>query len=310
MLGCTEDTDSETAFINNVVSSSSQMKNSPQDSPDTRRLLEKFKPRIFVAPDSYIPISFYKDYLPECEVRPRKKNHIARHQRVSQTSLRDIQSNKNLYLDYRVSAQAVRRFTVRDVHPEIYGRIYTDILAASHQKIPLIFLKYSVVFPYSGLPAEIGHLKRLSSRLIGDPLAWHELDIHGAIHVILQGKTHQPLGVLLAQHNHHRVFLAFKDFKWPDNNHVSISFSQYSNEPYLMDENRPYRLERTIGNPTDITYLFGVTDKAPFGAGFDKIFSKKGGAREIRTNLVLLPLNDPLYTAWIPMGNIEKIWGF
>jgi len=29
----------------------------------------------------------------------------------------------------------------------------------------------------------------------------------------------------------------------------------------------------------------------------------------VPVELVLLPLNDPLYTAWIPMGNIEEIWG-
>jgi len=77
-----------------------------------------------------------------------------------------------------------------------------------------------------------------------------------------------------------------------------------------MKDNAPYRLERTVGNPMHIAYLFGVTDKAPLGAGLDKVFSKKGGAREVPVELVLLPLNDPLYTAWIPMGNIEKTGGF
>jgi len=76
-----------------------------------------------------------------------------------------------------------------------------------------------------------------------------------------------------------------------------------------MKDNAPYRLERTVGNPMHITYLFGVTAKAPLGAGLEKVFSKKGGAREVTVELVLLPLDDSLYTAWIPMGNIEKIWG-
>ena len=59
-----------------------------------------------------------------------------------------------------------------------------------------------------------------------------------------------------------------------------------------------------------IAYLFAATDKAPLGGGMDKVFSKKGGAKNVPTELVLLPLDDPLYTAWIPLGNIEKIWGF
>jgi len=309
VLGCSEGIDSEIAFIQDVVSSSSRMENGSQDSPDTLRLLEKFKPRIFMAPDGYIPISFYQDYLPQCVVRSRKNPHTVRHQHVSQAVLKDIQFSPNLYLDFRVSAQAARHLVVKDVHPEIYGRTYTDVLLTGNQKIPLVFLKYSLVFPYSGLPAEIGRMKRLGSRFIGDPHGWHELDIHGAIHIILEGNTHQPLGVLLAQHNHHRIYLAGKDFKWPDDNRVSISFSQYSNEPYLMKDDAPYRLERTVGNPMHLAYLFGVTAKAPLGAGLDKVFSKKGGAREVTVDLVLLPLDDPLYTAWIPMGNIEKIWG-
>ena len=195
------------------------------------------------------------------------------------------------------------------MHPEIYGRIYSDNLISGDLKIPLIFLKYSPVFPYSGLPAGIRGIKRLGSYLVGNPHGWHELDIHGAIHIVLDGYTHQPLVVLLAQHNHHRIYLAGKDFKWPDDNRISISFSQYSNEPYLLKDHSLYRLERTVGNPMNIAYLFGVTDKAPLGAGLDKIFSKKGGAREVSSKLVLLPLTDPLYKAWIPLGNIEKIWG-
>jgi len=309
VLGCSGGIDSEMAFINNVVSSPSRMEIWPQESPNTLQLLEKFRPRIFVAPKSYIPISFYQDYLLQCVVRQRKNSRTARYQQVSRPLLQDIQFSPSLYLDYSVSAKAARRFDVKDVHPEIYGRIYKDALSTDKLNIPLIFMKYSLIFPYSGLPTKIGPLKRLGSHLIGDPNGWHELDIHGAIHIIIEGNTHKPLGVLLAQHNHHRIYLVGKDFKWPDDNRVSISFSQYSNEPYLMKDNAPYRLERTVGNPMHIAYLFGVTDKAPLGAGSDKIFSKKGGAREVPVELVLLPLNDPLYTAWIPMGNIEEIWG-
>jgi len=309
VLGCSGGIDSEMAFIKDVVSSPSRMENWSQESPNTLQLLEKFRPHIFVAPKSYIPISFYQDYLLQCVVRERINPRTTHYQQANQKLLQDIQFSPSLYLDYRVSAKAARRFDVKDVHPEIYGRIYKDVLPTDKLNIPLIFLKYSLVFPYSGLPAEIGGMKRLGSRLIGDPHGWHELDIHGAIHIILEGNTCKPLGVLLAQHNHHRIYLAGKDFKWPNDNRVSISFSQYSNEPYLMKDNAPYRLERTVGNPMHIAYLFGVTDKAPLGAGSDKIFSKKGGAKEVPVELVLLPLNDPLYTAWIPMGNIEKIWG-
>jgi hypothetical protein len=309
LLGCSGGIDSEMAFIKDLESYPSRMGNWPQESPNTLKLLQKFKPRIFIAPESYIPISFYRDYLIQCVVRQRKSPHNTQYQRIDREILQDIQFSPKLYLDYRVSARTARLFEVKDVHPEMYGRIYTDYLISGDHNIPLIFLKYSLIFPYSGLPAGVEGIKRMGSHFIGDPLGWHELDIHGAIHIVLNGNTRQPLGVLLAQHNHHRIYLGGKDFKWPDDNRVSISFSQYSNEPYLLKDDSSYHLERTVGNPMNIDYLFGVTDQAPLGAGLDKIYSKKGGAREVPTELVLLPLNDPLYKAWIPLGNIEKIWG-
>lgn len=77
-----------------------------------------------------------------------------------------------------------------------------------------------------------------------------------------------------------------------------------------MEDDAPFRFERTVGNPMHIAYLFGATNKTPLGAGMDKVYSIKGGAKEVPTNLALLPLDDPLYRAWIPLGNIEKIWGF
>ncbi len=308
--GCDNDVAYEMGFIENVLNTPSRMTSWHQHEPATRTLLERYQPRIFTAPDSYLPISFYKDYLPRCVVRNRKIPRKVTHRNVNSGLLKKIQFDRNSFLDYQISAQVARQFALENVHPEIYGRIYADALPNDTNPINLLFLKYSLVFPYSGLPKNIGRLKKLGSHLIGDPLSWHELDIHGAIHIILNANTHRPIGVLLAQHNHHRVYLAGKDFTWPIDNRVSISFSQYSNEPYLMENDAPFRLERTVGNPMHIAYLFGATDKAPLGAGMDKVYSIIGGAKEVTTTLVLLPLDDPLYTAWIPLGNIEKIWGF
>ncbi|MBT8357674.1 MAG: hypothetical protein KJO61_07900 [Deltaproteobacteria bacterium] len=109
------------AFIKDVESYTSRMGNWSQESSNTLKLLKKFKPRIFIAPESYIPISFYRDYLMQCVVRQRKSSPTTQYQQVSREILQDIQFSPELYLDYRVSAQTARGLKVKDVHPEIYG---------------------------------------------------------------------------------------------------------------------------------------------------------------------------------------------
>jgi hypothetical protein len=114
---------------------------------------------------------------------------------------------------------------------------------------------------------------------------------------------------MLAQHNHHRVFLRERNFDWPEDNRVSISMAQYSNEPYLLPVSETVRLERTVGNPLYVEYLFGISNDAPLTAAYDKVFSRRSGAREISVGLELLPLDDALYTAWIPLGDRKRILG-
>jgi hypothetical protein len=280
-----------------------------QNDPSTRRLLEKFKPHIYIAPDSYLPLNFYRDYLPNCVARTVDEPSKVLHGSVDRKLLNKIKYTHDIYLDYLLSAEEALTLTTEGLEPTAYGRIYTDWLELEEKKMKLVFLKYSLVFPYSGLPSEIGFWKKLGSSIAGNPKGWHELDIHGAIHIVLAGDNLVPIGILLAQHNHHRVFLRDRDFTWPADNRVSISIAQYSNEPYLLPLHGEFHLELTVGNPLYLEYLFGVSDDVPLTAGLDKIYSKNGGARKISLRLELLPLDDALYTAWIPMGDRTRIFG-
>ncbi len=276
---------------------------------ETRHLLERFKPVIYIAPDSYRPMSFYRDYLPNCDVRSVKTDSDIQTGRADRQLLMEIQFAGDNYLDYQLSPEQALALTEKDVHPTIYGRVYTDTLSDGNGSVSLIFLKYSLVYPHSGLPAKIGFLKRMGSSIIGHRKGWHELDIHGAIHIVLHGETKKPIGLILAQHNHHRVLLAGKDFIWPENDRVSISVAQYSNEPYLLPSGAPHRLAPVSGNPMNLEFLFGVSKRVPFNGGFDKIFTLEGGAINIDTALEFLSLDDPLYRASIPLGDRRKIFG-
>jgi hypothetical protein len=310
LLGCRNEPIPEDSFVKQVMAFPSRMKEWDQKELATKLLLETYKPRVYIAPESYLPINFYQDYVPNCVVRSLKNRRGIVHDHIDKALLNRIKEDLDLYLDYGIPADEALTFTSERVTPTIYGRIYSDILESGGKRISLTFLKYSLVFPYSGLAAKTKAWKSFGSRIIGDPKAWHELDIHGAIHIILAGDDKRPIGVLLAQHNHHRVFLIGRDIEWPADNRISVSIAQYSNEPYLLPKTENVRLERVVGNPMHIEYLFGLSDRVPIDGGMDKVFSPDAGAREVSLQMELLPTDDALYTAWIPLGDRIKVFGF
>ena len=293
-------------FAKAVDAIPTSMQNWSQESRETRSLLDRYRPRIFIAPGSYHPVDFYNEYLPETRLISIDGLVVA--EPPGRDLLVDLQRSPDHYLDYLVEPQQALDLTgASKTSPAIYGRIYTDTLKPDRE---LIFLKYSLVFPYSGIAADTDGWKGGASRLLGSPEAWHELDIHGAIHIILDGRNRTPLGVLIAQHNHHRTFLAGRDFVWPADDRVPFGFAYLSNEPYLLrPDDPPRRSERSIGDPRTLAYLVGRHDDAPVSAGFDRVFSPEGGAEEVQTRLVLLPHDDPLYTSRMPLGARRKALG-
>ena len=127
-------------------------------------------------------------------------------------------------------------------------------------KIPFIVLKYNLVFAASGLPHKMSWYKNFGTALIGDREVWHELDIHGAIQILISKKTGIPEILLLAQHNHFRSYAINKDILLPKDNRIEICIAERSNEPYpCTAENK---LFRTVGNPNKIEFVLG--GKAPF----------------------------------------------
>lgn len=281
-----------------------------QNHHETIALLQQYLPEAWLAPSSYGPIDFYEDYLPRCVLRDADDGRRVVADTVSRSDLAHIQHTRNLYLDYTFPQyEAIAEPKRGDTSPA-YGRVYEDtITLPGGQKEAILFLKYSFVFPYSGLPREIAGWKRFVSAMIGDPNAWHELDIHGAVHVMLSARDRTPFGVLLAQHNHHRVFLAGSDFAWPASNRIPIGFSQFSNEPYLLLPGDTVRREPAAGNPMEMEWIFGRSKRAPVTGGYDVVYGVDGGAMRVPVRLELLELDDPLYVATISLGDRPRIWG-
>lgn len=312
-------------FNNNVDSSSEWMSkiakilNHPDNitnwgkypSNEDIKLLEKFKPVISIAPNSYEPIDFYKNYLPFTSLRNIKNKKKIIKNNLTKNDLKNISLSHDYYLDYNNNSN----INNKEYNNVCYARIYrlntNSYLNKQHKHLnKLIVLKYNFVFLYSGLPAKLSMYKKLFLKLIGNAKKWHQLDIHGAIHIILNIKL-KPIAVILAQHNHHRTYLLNKDILLPENNHINIAFASQSNEPYPQPPGNTIAYYRTISFPSSDSIDYLITGKnAPYTSGFDVVYPKKLGAKIINYKLKYLSEFDPLYTAQINLGRIEDSFSF
>ncbi|TVR86217.1 MAG: hypothetical protein EA428_14810 [Spirochaetaceae bacterium] len=286
----------------------SRMEYLPQDDPATWELLEKHLPRVFLSPDSYRPMDFYNEYLPNTHAYNESGKLIATE--VTRELLRQLQDSESSSLRFLGDPASMLPPApeAMSLTPTIYGRIYKDSVPGSEQE--LLFLKYSLVFPLSGLPAQIATWKRLAARLVGDPLDWHQLDIHGSIYVVLDAESHEPLAVMLSQHHNGRVFWPDDVPSWPGEDGVQVGYAAFSNEPHLISSDGRQRWAPAAGDPSQIEFIFGLTDKVPLTSGYDLVPGPHDGAVEIDPKLELLPHDDPLYTARMHLGERRTLWGF
>ena len=111
-----------------------------QELPETRLLLKRYKPIIYIAPDSYTPMSFYRDYLPNCKVRSVKTKGGIQSVKPDRQLLRRIQFDKDKYLDYQLTPEQALVLSPDHLRPTVYGRVYTDKLMNDDQSFSFIFL--------------------------------------------------------------------------------------------------------------------------------------------------------------------------
>lgn len=285
------------------------MTNISQDDEHLKQLLEEFKPQIYVHEDSYYPLDFYEDYVSNASLYSSELMVKRLKDSISSEDLQEYASSSDYFVDYEVDHMSLLDLKSDSVSAPIYGRGYRSTLSNDSGELDLIFLKYTLAFPYSGLPADTSKLKLFGSNIIGDSLNWHELDIHGAIHIVLKADNYEPVGIILAQHNHHFVQLVNEEFIWPENNRVKIAIAKYSNEPYLVLNENDSRSERVVGNPMNYEFLFGLTDKVPLTGGYDYIPNIAKESILVEVNVKQLPLDDPLYKAGMKLGDEKRVLG-
>ncbi len=279
---------------------------------NAQTLLEKFRPRIYVAPGGLLPIDFYQDYLPNTLVRDA--NNAIMNATPDRRYLKSIERNYGYYLDYQGAHKTTTAVDLSNYSGTLYGRLYREEMSAPQANPGLaskhyLILKYSAVFSASGLPANLPWYKGLGATLAGDTDVWHELDIHGAIHILVNEATQLPEILLLAQHNHFRAYVIGKDIpSWGVDRKVSVCFAQRSNEPYPCPTNSTVNRHRTVGNPGNFSFVL-TGENALWDGSEDVVYGKQAGAQEITYTLKFLPSRDPLYVSWIPLGDKLKILG-
>ena len=276
-----------------------------------RELLEKFKPRVVVSPKGLVPVDFYDFYLPHTVVKDESRGGEVVKEAPSREYLKRIERERRYYLDFRGPFSPCGSECDAYIGAG-YGRLYVEKAFFSTDKgekeMPLVILKYTIPFTYSGLPARLGFVRGLLMRIASDPERFHELDIHGAVHIVLNGRG-RPIVLLLAQHNHFRSYVVGKDIAWPDDDRLPVCFAERSNEPYPCPAGTSPHYYRTVGNPKDTGYVIdgrGVV----LTAGEDKVYGLDGGGKEVPYRLHFLPARDPLYVSWIPLGDRQGILGF
>ncbi len=275
----------------------------PQD-PRELDIIARFSPKVFTAPDSGRPIDFYKDYLPRCVLRNARENGEIVINHPAREDVKRLERTNGVYLDYTGPAKLAGS-------PVAYARVYREKVSIGKMVIPFVFIKYSFVFPASGLPAKLAWYKSLAATLAGEPERWHELDIHGAITIALAQKEGEltPIALILAQHNHFRVYLFGRDVPHPVGGRAMIGFADRSNEPYPAPEGKSRAEYRTVGDPTDFSYV--ITGKGfALTSGRDVVYGPNCGGEEVEYEIKQLPSKDPLYVAWIPLGEKLKLFGF
>lgn len=279
-------------------------------------LLYKYRPRLILPPGGDYPIDFYRDYLPCTVMRSyADKNIVA--EEVTPEILKMNQHNQRVYLDLQLerfrAAGLGRKLPKDDLQksgpekkPAVYGRIYRETVDFPNGKngkisCDLTFLKYNVVFAWSGLPASLPSGYETLLRLIGlDPGDWHQLDNFVAIHVVLDGKEN-PIAAILAQHNHHRTYLIGKDIGLPADGRMIFDIAFRSNEVYPDSNEAGPVKHRVIPWVLYLKYLLSGEDP-PLFRGYDLTYGVPAGGREISYDLSFLSPCDPFYTAKMMLG--------
>lgn len=251
--------------------------------PESAKTLAlQFMPRLWVHPQSWQPIAF-EDYLARARIVDNSDGRVV----MQHPTWRDLakltdEEQCRVHLD-------APEVTAHNPAP-LYIQVFRDEDPANPAE-QWTYIKYNLVFDWSGLAAEVSWLSHAGVLLSGGRSdRWHRLDIHLA--AIMAFDRAQRLRLLtLAQHNHQQTYLPGRDFPPDTAPHLVAAFR--SNEFYLDGGQTIPVYHRVVPFFNDVAYLIDAARKPRLWAR-DVTYGRNAGGREVNLRPVFLEPGHPL----------------
>jgi hypothetical protein len=247
-----------------------------------QELATQYMPRLWVHPQSWQPIDFEKYLAKSRLVRKNDKSILKNTPSARYLANLDHAEQCGLYLD-------AEEITPDNPAPIYIQAFWDENPADTDEK--WTYIKYNLVFDWSGLAAEVSWLSRVGAWLSGGGTdRWHRLDVHLA--VILAFDVHNRLRLLtLAQHNHQQTFFPEVDF--PADRRPQLVAAFRSNELYLDAGNSIPSRHRVVPFFSDVAYLIDPGEKPRFWA-IDIAYGRNAGGKEVSLKPVFIAPRHPL----------------
>ncbi len=260
-----------------------------------RRLLERHRPEFHLPPGHEGAIDFYRDYIAHGELRDSDGRLVST--AVTQDLLNRHKSDPGVVFTHKPPTEGAE-----PPRPLVLGSV-------TRSEIPFLggkytFLAYHAVFRMSGLPLEIGPVRELLARALGDRRDWHQLDHYTAVFIVLDPSM-EPRAVVLQQHNAMRTHLVDDRGPFPRGEPVRVDVAVDSNELYPHSPQR--RRHRAVGflNADTVDFMAGLTDRVPMRGSHDVTH----GARRMEYELGYLAPDDAFYVFEGYLGERRRLPG-
>ena len=245
-----------------------------------RALLQRYRPRLYMARGLEPPIRFYEDYIARGRL-------IARDGEVLSDTVSAQILNRHREDPYAVFEHIPSKVPTR---PEMFGRVDRETFDLGGESRSFTFLTWNATFRTSGIAAGISTWKGIALDIAGDLIDWHQLDHYTAVTLVLD-EERKPVAVMFQQHNYRRTYVVGSDMKWPDDDRIGVDVAMRSNEFYPHEPVRTVRRAASFLSADTVEYL--VTGRAaPFRIADDIT----DPAIEVDYTLSFLAQTDAFYT--------------
>jgi len=259
---------------------------------EEQALLERFRPRVYLAENQPSFVDFYSDYIAHGRL---KLNNTVVSEQVSQALLNQYKNNAAAEFVHDTGHH-------NDTTPTVFARVDYDSLQLDDQSWDLSFLSYNLVFPSSGLLAEIPWFARSALGVVADLDDWHQLDHYVGVTVVLYQQ--EPIAYYLQQHNYQSTYVLAEQQNWPADNRVQVDVAFRSNELYRHSADRQRHPGLSFVE-VDSMEFYKTGRNKPMMAGWDITH----GELEQEYELAFLAPDDAFYQFKGRLGEARRLPG-